>query len=142
MICRQSLPVCQQILNLRLLATVAHHYHSTTFARRRNGQNALYGAIDMLQSENRRLACENTRLRRRVSELEGLLATRALQLNEALQTRVRELILEVKNRQAHLEEEIRENQECNTNYTLLVREKSALRSRIAILEVLLYITSN
>ncbi|RIB27455.1 hypothetical protein C2G38_2029376 [Gigaspora rosea] len=58
------------------------HNYRTTRSQRRNGSNVLFGVIDTLQGENRRLLREVRKLRRRISELEEELEERRIRAVE------------------------------------------------------------
>ncbi|RIB04849.1 hypothetical protein C2G38_2221267 [Gigaspora rosea] len=60
------------------------HNYRTTRSQRRNNSNVLFGVIDTLQGENRRLLKEVRRLRRRIAELEEELEERRIRAVEVV----------------------------------------------------------
>ncbi|KAF0550263.1 hypothetical protein F8M41_024689 [Gigaspora margarita] len=86
--------------------------YQTTCSQRRNGCNALFGVVDTLQGENRRLSREVRRLRRRISDLEE----------------------ELDERRIHVVEMVTENWQREERYSRLVVERNRLRAQVANLE--------
>ncbi|RIB20806.1 hypothetical protein C2G38_2034910 [Gigaspora rosea] len=60
------------------------HNYRTTRSQRRNNSNVLFGVIDTLQGENRRLLREVRKLRRRIAELEEELEERRIRAVEVV----------------------------------------------------------
>ncbi|RIB23118.1 hypothetical protein C2G38_2033022 [Gigaspora rosea] len=88
------------------------HNYRTTRSQRRNGSNVLFGVIDTLQGENRRLLREVRRLKRRISELEE----------------------ELEERRIRAVEWVTENWQQEERYSRLITERNRLRVRIDDLE--------
>ncbi|KAF0550819.1 hypothetical protein F8M41_024001 [Gigaspora margarita] len=88
------------------------HRYRTTCSQRRNSSNVLFGVVDTLQGENRRLSREVRRLQRRISDLEEELEERRISVVEI----------------------VTENWQQDERYSRLVVERNRLRAHVANLE--------